>query len=70
MTDEKFEKATIIKENLKVATNALNLLKGGCDVILKAGETEVKVNDNKVIEDLMNIYSSKVDDLQREFGWL
>ena len=70
MTDEKFEKATIIKENLKVAANILNLLKGGCDVILKSGETEVKITDNKVIEDLMNIYSSKVDDLQREFGWL
>lgn len=70
MTDEKFEKAIAIKENLKVATDALNLLKGWCDVILKNGDTVIEITDRKVKEELSDIFSSKVDNLQREFGWL
>lgn len=70
MTDEKFKKAIAIKENLKMATNVLNLLNGGCDIIFKSGDTVIEVNDDEVKKDLTNIYSNKVDNLQREFGWL
>ena len=70
MTDEKFEKAIAIKENLKMATDVLNLLKEGCDIIFKSGDTVIEVNDDEVKKDLTNIYSNKVDNLQRDFGWL
>ena len=70
MTEEKFKKAIAIKENLKMATEALNLLKGGCDVILKTGDTVIEITDRDVKEKLSDIFSSKVDRLQMEFGWL
>lgn len=70
MTDEKFEKAIAIKAELKKAEQVLNLLKGGCDITFKSGDTVIEVNDDKVREELTDIYSNRVDNLQREFGWL
>ena len=70
MTEEKFKKAIAIKENLKRVTDALNLLKGGCDVILKTDDTVIEITDSEVKKELSGIFSSKVDRLQMEFGWL
>ena len=70
MTEEVFSKAVEIKKNLDESTMILNLLKDGCNIIIKKDDTSVEIVGREVKEKIAEIFSGHVSDLQHKFNWL